>query len=85
MIQIALFEPTFNPTEPTFLNRSLVRLSLLIYSFGDHFAPENDSHCLQVLLWQPFVMNVLQNGKVKKTAYMPCYCDFGLILLRFST
>ena len=47
--------------------------SSLILHFWGHFALGDSSHCSQVLSWQPCVMNVSPNGKVKKLVYLAGY------------
>ena len=62
-------------------SRSWVQLLSIFYTFGGHLAHCDNSHCPQVLPWQPFLLKVSCNGKVNKIAYFTGYwLDLSQIL-----
>ena len=51
----------------------MLYLQVSCYTFGGNPTHSENSHCSQVLPWQPFVKSMLENGKVKKLAYLEGY------------
>ena len=67
-----LFQRFFSTRLLSALNSLCLPNFLLPYMILDLpiFAYSSNYHCPQVLSWQPFIINVVQTGKVKKLAYL---------------